>query len=78
MPLKYLPGTPLTVVGWTHVLPFMAYLVALASVCATDRWSLRRAAIAVLAALLPPGPFVLDAWLKRSGADAMPLSPPVR
>jgi integral membrane protein len=73
MPLKYLAGCPLAVkaVGWAHGVLFLAYLAALLSVWSTERWSVKVAALAVIAALLPAGPFVFDAWLRRTAAAAL-------
>lgn len=67
MPLKYAAGMPLAVkfVGWAHGLLFMGYLLVLGHTASALRWPLMRVAGALIAALLPFGPFVLDARLRR-------------
>ncbi|PTM58718.1 DUF3817 domain-containing protein [Desmospora activa] len=67
MPLKYLADipSPVTIVGWIHGVLFILYLAAGAHVSWSDRWSIKRMAGALIAALLPFGPFVFDARLKR-------------
>lgn len=69
MPLKYLAGMPemVRVVGWAHGLLFMVYLAAVAHVALERRWPLVRVAAALAASVLPFGPFVLDAYLRRIG-----------
>lgn len=63
MPLKYFAGEPLAVryVGMAHGILFLLYLLALVPVALDFRWGWRRVALAVLASLLPAGPFVFDA-----------------
>lgn len=72
MPLKYLAGEPLAVkvVGWAHGVLFIAYLAALGQAALTYRWSLFKVAVAVVAALLPFGPFVMDRRLRSWASDA--------
>jgi integral membrane protein len=67
MPLKYFAGMPLAVkiVGWAHGLLFMGYLLVLSHTASALRWPLMRVGGAFIAALLPFGPFVLDARLRR-------------
>ncbi len=67
MPLKYAAGMPLAVkfVGWAHGLLFMGYLLVLGHTASALRWPLLRVGGALIAALLPFGPFVLDARLRR-------------
>lgn len=62
MPLKYLAGRPEAVlyVGWAHGALFIAFCVMLLYVFLTERWSLGRAALVFIAALLPFGPFIID------------------
>ncbi len=77
MPLKYaldLPE-PNKWIGWAHGALFMAYVAALISVWGAERWSLRRAALAFGASLVPAGPFLFDAWLRKQEA-APQVSPP--
>ncbi len=74
MPLKYFADQPLAVryVGMAHGILFLLYLLALAPVALDHRWKARTLALAVLASLLPAGPFVFDAKVlkplgKRTG-----------
>lgn len=68
MPLKYLAGQPMAVklVGWAHGALFVAYLVALAEVALRHRWGAVRTLLGLVASFLPFGPFVFDAYLRRS------------
>ncbi len=70
MPLKYLAGLPqaVRVVGSLHGVLFLLFLVVLARAAVAYRWPLPRVLGAVVAAVLPFGPFVLDARLRREGA----------
>ncbi len=63
MPLKYLVDLPqaVRVVGMAHGILFLLYLLALIPVALDFRWGARRIGFAVLASLLPAGPFVFDA-----------------
>lgn len=71
MPLKYLWDQPLAVryVGMAHGVLFLVYLLAIVPVALDHRWRLRTVALAVLASLLPGGPFVFDARVLK------PLAP---
>lgn len=62
MPLKYLADMPLAVryVGWAHGLLFMLYVAAVAVVAYTHAWTARQVLKALVASVLPFGPFVLD------------------
>lgn len=73
MPLKYAAGQPLAVryVGMAHGILFLLYLLALVPVALDQRWSWKTIALAVLASLLPAGPFVFDAkFLKPRPAQS--------
>jgi len=63
MPLKYFADQPLAVryVGMAHGVLFLLYLLAIVPVALDHRWSAKTVALAVLASLLPAGPFVFDA-----------------
>lgn len=67
MPLKYFADitTAVTLVGWIHGVLFVLYIAAVAHVTLADGWSLKRVAGALIASLLPFGPFVFDARLRR-------------
>jgi integral membrane protein len=66
MPLKHLAGQPLwvTIFGSIHGALFLWVCVALAATRRIGR-SIGRMAAVVMAALLPFGTFVIDAWLRR-------------
>ena len=66
MPLKYLAGQPMAVrvVGMVHGLLFILYVMAVAQAAMTMRWPLGRAALLLVAAVVPLGPFLLDGWLR--------------
>ena len=63
MPLKYFAEQPLAVrcVGMAHGVLFLLYLLALVPAALDHRWSAKTVALAVIASLLPAGPFVFDA-----------------
>lgn len=62
MPLKYAADQPLAVryVGMAHGILFLLYLLAIVPVALDHRWSWKTCALAVLASVLPAGPFVFD------------------
>lgn len=70
MPLKYLAGMPMAVrvVGSLHGLLFVLFALAVVEALAAGRFTWRQAAGAMVAAVLPFGPFVLDARLRREAA----------
>jgi integral membrane protein len=67
MPLKYFADLPeaVRIVGWTHGILFIGFLVALMLARDAMRWNLRWTALVLLAALLPFGPFVIDGRLRK-------------
>jgi integral membrane protein len=67
MPLKYLAGEPwmVRVVGSTHGLLFMLYVAALLQSAFALRWSAKRVLGGFAASVLPFGPFVFDARLRK-------------
>jgi integral membrane protein len=75
MPLKYLAGKPwmVSVVGAAHGLLFLLFVAAVFQVAFTHRWPLMRVIGALAASVVPFGPFVLDAHLRRE-ADAVPAA----
>ncbi|MFD2368966.1 DUF3817 domain-containing protein [Brevibacillus sp. GCM10020057] len=70
MPLKYFLHMPAAVkiAGSLHGLLFVLYVLALAHVTMTNRWSVWKVAGAFIASLLPFGNFVLDARIKHEKA----------
>ena len=67
MPLKYAAGKPemVAIVGRIHGLLFVLYVAAVVHVMIVRRWNFERALHAVIAAVVPFGPFVFDRSLKR-------------
>lgn len=80
MPLKYLAGQPLAVkvFGWAHGVLFIIFAFALLRTLLVARWSIVRAAMVFIAALLPFGPFVIDRRMREWEAefDATCAAPP--
>ena len=71
MPLKYLKGMPIAVriAGSVHGLLFIAYVRAVVRTQRSLGWDRRKVGQALLASVLPFGPFVLDRKL-RAERDA--------
>ncbi|WP_400192219.1 DUF3817 domain-containing protein [Hymenobacter sp. B81] len=67
MPLKYVLGMPEAVraVGMAHGLLFVLYVLLVIMVTIEFSWSLRKAALAFLASLVPFGTFWADKKLFR-------------
>lgn len=67
MPLKYFAGIPevVMVVGWIHGILFIAYMIMGLVVRHKYKWKFRKVLIAVVAAFLPFGPFLLDNYLLK-------------
>lgn len=67
MPLKYIWGNPILVkyVGMGHGVLFIAFLVVLFAVCEKQKWSIQVFLMGVIASILPFGPFIFDAKLKK-------------
>jgi len=68
MPLKYLYHEPgaVRVVGMAHGVLFMLYVWAAIQAALEHNWTWKRAALVLLASLLPAGPFVVEAKLLRA------------
>ncbi|MBX3208680.1 MAG: DUF3817 domain-containing protein [Labilithrix sp.] len=66
MPLKYVAAmpTPTRVVGLVHGLAFLAYVIVVADALGTRRLTIKDAALAVLAAVIPGGTFVFARRLR--------------
>ena len=67
MPLKYLAGLPAAVryVGWAHGLLFVLYVGAVVAVGYAHGWPPKRVFWALVASVVPFGPFVLDRQWRR-------------
>jgi integral membrane protein len=72
MPLKHLAGSSgaVKIVGWIHGVLFVAFCVALLRTLRARRWTLRRAALVFLVALVPFGPFVFDRRIAEWEAES--------
>lgn len=67
MPLKWVFELPtmVTYVGWIHGVLFIAYIFILFPTSRKLRWPFVRAVFALVAAILPFGPFLFDRKLKK-------------
>lgn len=74
MPLKYLAGMPLAVriAGSVHGALFVVFVIALIQAWSDRGWGIKQAAMVFAASLLPFGPFLIDARLKKEQAEALP------
>jgi integral membrane protein len=65
MPLKYLADMPavVSVVGMAHGILFIFYVLAAMAAWGARRLPVRGFALAVVAAVLPFGPFAFDRWV---------------
>jgi integral membrane protein len=72
MPLKYFAGRPEAVkfAGWVHGMLFVAVMLLLGIVMLKVRWPLGRGALVFVSALVPFGPFVIDARMRGYEAEA--------
>jgi integral membrane protein len=70
MPLKYVLGMPMAVrvVGALHGALFVLYGLAVLHVMRVHRWPLDRGMLAMIAAVLPFGPWIFDRMLLRREA----------
>jgi integral membrane protein len=76
MPLKHFAGMPeaVKIVGWMHGILFILYVLAVMETAKSRKWPLKRVAFALVASVLPAGPFVMEPSLKREqlAAEAQP------
>lgn len=72
MPLKYLAGQPqmVRIVGAAHGLLFVLFVAVVLEVGVRMRWPLGRIVLALASSVLPFGPFLFDAHLRRTPAAA--------
>jgi integral membrane protein len=68
MPLKYIMDMPLAVtyVGWAHGILFIIYIYAVFPTARSLKWEFGRIIFALIASLLPFGPFIFDRNLNKS------------
>jgi len=64
MPLKYLADMPhgVMIVGWLHGLLFILYLLTAYLAMKAHDWTLKKSSLAVVASLIPFGPFMFDRY----------------
>jgi integral membrane protein len=67
MPMKYFYGMPWGVkyFGWVHGVLFVLYVAAVFHAAVLYRWSFLKGFQALLASVIPFGPFFFDAQLVR-------------
>ncbi|HEX8432721.1 MAG TPA: DUF3817 domain-containing protein [Longimicrobium sp.] len=70
MPLKYLAGLPqmVRVVGMIHGVLFLLFVAAVLDAGVRLRWPAGRIIVALISSVVPFGPFLFDAHLRRVGA----------
>ncbi len=75
MPLKYMAGIPEMVkyVGWAHGLLFVLYLLVVAQAKFILNWSLKQVFFAVVASVIPFGPFIIDRRFLKEAEAAQAL-----
>jgi integral membrane protein len=68
MPLKYTMDMPLAVtyVGWAHGVLFVLYIYLVFPTARSLKWGFSRTLFALMASVLPFGPFIFDRNLKKS------------
>ena len=68
MPMKYVMGQPLAVtyVGWAHGILFIVYIYVVFPTARSLNWEFGRTFFALLASILPFGPFIFDRNIKKS------------
>lgn len=68
MPLKYLGQNPILVkwLGPVHGGLFLLYLVSVVVVARLLKWRWFHVVLAFIASVVPFGPFVFEAWLRRT------------
>jgi len=68
MPLKYTMDIPLAVtyVGWAHGVLFILYIYLVFPTARSLNWGFSRTFFALIASILPFGPFIFDRNMKKS------------
>ncbi|GAK42919.1 hypothetical protein TCA2_5412 [Paenibacillus sp. TCA20] len=72
MPLKYAFDIPaaVTIVGGAHGFLFVLYIIAIAIAAILNRWSIKMVLAALVASIIPFGPFIIDRRIRRNLAVA--------
>ena len=70
MPLKYIADIPMAVriAGSIHGFLFVGFMVALANVWKTEKWSVKKLAVAFVLSFVPFGTFYLDKQIRQEEA----------
>lgn len=73
MPMKYFADMPwaVTYTGWAHGALFVALMLAIAAAFFGKHLGFKLSALAVIASLLPFGPYLVDRKLARSEAGEL-------
>jgi integral membrane protein len=68
MPLKYTMDMPeaVTYIGWVHGALFLLYIYLVFPTARSLKWGFSRTLFALMASVLPFGPFIFDRNLKKS------------
>lgn len=68
MPLKYMFDMPIAVtyMGWIHGVLFILYIYTVFPTASKLKWDFSRTLFALIASVLPFGPFIFDRNLKKS------------
>jgi integral membrane protein len=68
MPLKYTMDMPepVTYIGWAHGALFLLYIYLVFPTARSLKWGFSRTLFALMASVLPFGPFIFDRNLKKS------------
>lgn len=73
MPMKYVWGNPnwIAPIGMAHGVLFLLYVAVLLVTSHKMNWAVGTFVLGLLAAILPFGPFVFDAYIHRTAAKAV-------
>jgi integral membrane protein len=71
MPIKYGLGNPIPVkvVGMTHGILFIAYVIFLIQAAMQYSWPFKKVCLAFVASIVPFGPFLFDRRLERESTE---------
>jgi integral membrane protein len=71
MPLKYVMDMPLAVtyVGWVHGILFIIYIYVVFPTARKATWNFSKTFFALVASILPFGPFIFDRYLSKEERD---------